>query len=103
MLWYGYNFIEPWGGCHEHHRCGRAEGWRGENHPEPMPCSGGAASGDGRSHHRHGPTEINRRVGQPARGGQIDAPAVLPLGSRSLRQVVSDLQKHGATFIVIDT
>src|SRR3954454_22993590 len=35
--------------------------------------------------------------------GQIDVPTVLPLGSRPLRQVVGDLQKRGAIFIVIDT
>ena len=34
---------------------------------------------------------------------QIDAPAVLPLGSRPLRQVVKELQGRGAGFIVIDT
>jgi chromosome partitioning protein len=34
---------------------------------------------------------------------QIDAPAVLPLGSRPLRQAVEELQDRGAGFIVIDT
>jgi chromosome partitioning protein len=34
---------------------------------------------------------------------QIDAPAVLPLGSRPLRQAVKELQDRGAGFIVIDT
>jgi chromosome partitioning protein len=34
---------------------------------------------------------------------QIDAPPVLPLGSRPLRQVVKDLKGRGAGFVVIDT
>jgi chromosome partitioning protein len=34
---------------------------------------------------------------------QIDAPAVLPLGSRPLSQAVKELQNRGAGFIVIDT
>src|SRR4051812_20662315 len=34
---------------------------------------------------------------------EIDAPAVFSIGSRPLRQVVKDLEKRGATFIVIDT
>src|SRR5215212_9655818 len=34
---------------------------------------------------------------------QIDAPAVLPLGSRPLRQVAKELEGRGAGFIVIDT
>src|SRR5690242_13529191 len=33
----------------------------------------------------------------------IDAPAVVPLGTRSLRTVVKELQERGAAFIVIDT
>src|SRR3954447_22822575 len=34
---------------------------------------------------------------------QIDAPAVLALGSRPLRSLVEDLKKRGAAFVVIDT
>src|SRR3954451_5488041 len=34
---------------------------------------------------------------------QIDAPAVLPLGSRPLKALVEELKKRGATFVVIDT
>ena len=33
----------------------------------------------------------------------IDAPAVLPLGSRPLRSAVKDLESRGAAFVVIDT
>lgn len=33
----------------------------------------------------------------------IDAPSVIPLGSKSLVSVVADLNKRGATFVVIDT
>jgi chromosome partitioning protein len=33
----------------------------------------------------------------------IDAPAVLPLGSRSLASIIADLKKRGAAFVVIDT
>jgi chromosome partitioning protein len=35
--------------------------------------------------------------------GRIDAPAVLPLGSRPLKALVDDLKKRGAAFVVIDT
>jgi chromosome partitioning protein len=34
---------------------------------------------------------------------KIEAPAVIAIGSRSLRMVVKELQERGATFIVIDT
>jgi chromosome partitioning protein len=35
--------------------------------------------------------------------GQIDAPAVLALGSRPLKSLVEDLKKRGAALVVIDT
>jgi chromosome partitioning protein len=33
----------------------------------------------------------------------IDAPSVIPLGSKSLSSVIADLKKRGAAFVVIDT
>ena len=34
---------------------------------------------------------------------QIDAPAVLPIGSRPLKTLLEDLKKRGAQLVVIDT
>jgi len=41
--------------------------------------------------------------GEQREAAQIDAPLVLPLGSKSLRTVIADLKQRGATFVVIDT
>ncbi len=41
--------------------------------------------------------------GEQREAAQIDAPPVLPLGSKSLGSLVADLKKRGAAFVVIDT
>ena len=41
--------------------------------------------------------------GEQRQASDIDAPSVIPLGSKSLVTVVADLKKRGAAFVVIDT
>ena len=41
--------------------------------------------------------------GEQREAVQIDAPPVLPLGSKSLGSLIADLKKRGAAFVVIDT
>src|ERR1700760_2896789 len=41
--------------------------------------------------------------GEQRETAEIDAPPVLPLGSKSLGSVLADLEKRGAAFVVIDT
>jgi len=41
--------------------------------------------------------------GEQRQASDIDAPDVIPLGSKSLATVVADLKKRGAAFVVIDT
>ena len=41
--------------------------------------------------------------GEQRAAADIDAPTVVPLGSKSLATVIADLKKRGAVFVVIDT
>lgn len=41
--------------------------------------------------------------GEQRAAAEIEAPAVVPLGSRSLRTVLKELEGRGAVFVVIDT
>jgi chromosome partitioning protein len=41
--------------------------------------------------------------GEQRNAAGIDAPSVIPLGSKSLSSVIADLKKRGAAFVVIDT